>query len=139
MYVIIAGSREATYSQTMNGIIRCPFLFTEKLTNIISGMAPGADTHGYSWAKNNLGLEPLKFPAEWEKYKPLVKGKRNPAGAIRNREMLKHADALLAIWDMKSPGTKDMITISLQKGILVVVYDYINKKVIPNDLIWNYL
>lgn len=58
------------------------------------------------------------FRADWDKH-----GKA--AGPIRNQEMLDNgkADALVAFWDGKSPGTKDMIRRAKRKGIKVkVVY-----------------
>lgn len=54
------------------------------------------------------------FPAEWEKY-----GKR--AGILRNIQMGDYADALVAIWDGESKGTKHMIEYmqSLNKPVFV--------------------
>jgi uncharacterized phage-like protein YoqJ len=42
------------------------------------------------------------YPANWRKY-----GKR--AGHRRNQQMADNADALIALWDGESPGTRDMI------------------------------
>lgn len=66
------------------------------------------------WARrNNVPVE--KYPANWDKY-----GKS--AGYIRNEEMAKVADSLLAIWDGKSRGTKHMIDIATKKGLTVFIY-----------------
>lgn len=101
MKTIIAGSRnikdynivvQAIKFAKNNGIIP---------TVIISGKAKGVDTLGEQYAhENNLPIE--EFPANWKKY-----GKS--AGVIRNEKMAQIADALIAIWDGKSIGTKNMI------------------------------
>ena len=72
-----------------------------KVTEIVSGGCPsGADAAGERWAsENDVGV--LRFKAEWEKY-----GKA--AGPIRNKKMAEYADALLLIWDGKSPGSRNM-------------------------------
>ena len=69
--------------------------------SIVSGMSRGADAMGYHFAKSN-GIQCYEFPAHWD-----ILGKS--AGYIRNEEMGKFADGLLAFWDGKSPGTKHMI------------------------------
>lgn len=56
---------------------------------------------GELWAKKH-GIPVAPFPADWNKF-----GKR--AGAIRNADMAMYADALVAVWDGKSRGTRDMI------------------------------
>ena len=83
---------------------------------IVSGMARGADTLGVRYAQDR-GLDVAKFPAEWERY-----GKS--AGYIRNQEMAKEADALIAFWDGRSRGTKHMIDIATERGLLVKVVRY---------------
>lgn len=58
------------------------------------------------------------FPAEWDRY-----GKR--AGYIRNEEMAKHADALVAFWDGKSRGTKHMIDTARKYNLSIRIKKYI--------------
>ena len=43
------------------------------------------------------------------------------AGIRRNKEMAEYADALIAFWDGKSNGTKNMIEEAKLKGLLVRV------------------
>jgi len=70
-------------------------------TEIISGGAPGIDRLGELYAGANR--IPCKvFSADWVAY-------GRAAGPRRNLEMAKYGDALLAIWDGKSPGTRNMI------------------------------
>jgi len=80
---------------------------------VVSGLAKGPDTIGKLWAvKNNLPVE--EHPANWVKYK-------NSAGAVRNKEMEKVSDGLIAFWDGQSKGTKMMIDIMQKKNKLVKI------------------
>lgn len=100
MKVIIAGSRNlCKYEYVEEAIKKSNF----KITTIISGNAKGIDKLGEKYALNN-NIELITYPADWNKY-----GKS--AGYIRNTEMLKECDALIAIWDGISKGTKHMIEI----------------------------
>jgi hypothetical protein len=69
---------------------------------------------GEDWARRNDKLL-LFYPANWNLY-----GKR--AGPIRNAQMAQEADALIALWDGVSPGTRGMIAIARQRGLRVFVY-----------------
>jgi len=44
------------------------------------------------------------------------------AGYLRNVRMSECADALIALWDGWSPGTKHMIDIAVRKGLLTHVH-----------------
>ena len=101
--VIIAGSRTYNnYNEAKNYLDKA--FSNKKPTSIICGMARGADMLGYRYAKEN-NIPVLEYPAEWFKY-----GKS--AGYIRNSNMATNADALIAFWDGKSKGTKNMIEIA---------------------------
>ena len=83
---------------------------------IVSGGAKGADTIGEFWAKqNNKNL--LIFKPEWGKF-----GKR--AGFIRNQDIVKNSDLVLAFWDGQSKGTKNSIDLCEKFGIPVKVIYY---------------
>ena len=43
---------------------------------------------------------------------------------LRNEDMLSIATHLIAFWDGKSSGTKDMIDIAQEKGIPVWIFNY---------------
>lgn len=114
MKVIIAGGRDFN-----NKVF---FLESMKevewhITHVVSGMASGADTLAVEYANEN-NLELAQFWAEWNFY-------GRSAGPIRNRQMAKFADALVAFWDGKSRGTKNMIDtmIELKKPVKVILYD----------------
>lgn len=111
MITIIAGSRSINdYNELLDALKKVPWVITE----IVSGHASGVDMLGEQYAKEN-DLKLHLFKADWNKY-----GKR--AGFIRNGEMAEYAGVLLAIWDGKSRGTKDMIRRMKRKKKLVYVY-----------------
>lgn len=123
MKVIIAGSRtiikkNLVYSAFFYGLAA----FVEQKTKlplgkttVVSGGCRGVDKIGEELAEF-LKLQCKIFPADWNKY-----GKK--AGYIRNCEMAEYADALIAIWDGKSRGTKMMIDIAKKKGLKVFIYN----------------
>lgn len=101
--IIIAGSRDFLdqefLDKTLDEIIK-----SKENIEIVSGLAPGADTLGKNWAKKNeIPVKP--FPANWKAW-----GKS--AGYRRNKEMAEYADSLIAFWDGKSPGTANMIDLA---------------------------
>jgi len=98
MKVIVAGSRSISEYETVEkAILSSNF----EITEIVSGTARGVDQSGeYFGVTNNIAVK--RFPADWKKYN---KG----AGPIRNKQMADYADALIAVWDGKSRGTKNMI------------------------------
>ena len=68
---------------------------------LVNGLATGVDALAYKIAKaNNMKIK--EFPADWDKHP-------RAAGPIRNAQMADYATELLAIWDHKSKGTKNMI------------------------------
>lgn len=114
--VIIAGGRDfADYellSKTMDEYLS---EITDDIS-IVCGQARGADTLGEQYAKEH-GYNVQYFPAEWKRY-------CKAAGYIRNTEMAKNADALVAFWDGASLGTKHMIATAerLHLDVKVVTY-----------------
>ena len=115
MKVIIAGGRDFNNYDLLK--TKCDKIFTKsKNLEIVSGKAKGVDSLGELYAKENDF--PIKeFYADWNMY-----GKS--AGVIRNSEMGDYADALIAFWDGKSPGTKHMIDYmkKLNKPTRIVYY-----------------
>lgn len=87
---------------------------------IVSGHAHGADTLGERFAKEQ-GLTVELHPAKW---RALGKG----AGMIRNAEMARASDALIAFWDGKSRGTAHMISFAKRRGLEVSVVDDMHLK-----------
>jgi hypothetical protein len=99
MKTIVAGSRGATLSQVRAAMRACPW--RDEISTVISGCAQGADTHGEAWARLR-DIPVCRTPADWKTH-----GKA--AGPIRNKDMAKVGDALVAVWDGKSRGTANMI------------------------------
>jgi len=113
MKVIIAGSREITDYNKVETAIKAINL---PITEVVSGTAKGVDRLGEQWAEaHNIPVK--KFPADWNTY-----GKK--AGYIRNEMMANYADALIAIWDGKSKGTKHMINLARTYELVVFVSGY---------------
>lgn len=115
MKVIIAGGRDFNdYEQLETA---CDFILskTHKKITIVSGAARGADTLGEQYAMNR-GYQIDSHPADWSL------GKR--AGFVRNEEMAKEADALIAFWDGTSRGTASMIQLAERYGLKVAVENY---------------
>lgn len=111
MRLIIAGSRSIKdYKIVKQGFIDSGLNPTE----IVSGCANGVDRLGEHLAKE-LNIPCALFPANWEDL-----GKR--AGYVRNVEMARYADGLLAFWNGRSPGTKHMIDIAKKEQMLLYVY-----------------
>ena len=115
MRTIIAGSRSVKSYETVIAAIRKAVAFGIRPTCVISGGATGPDKLGEKFAKD-FGFALEIFEADWNKY-----GKR--AGYVRNEEMAEDSDALIAIWDGKSKGTKHMIDIAKRKGLYTFVYE----------------
>jgi hypothetical protein len=112
MKVIIAGSRATKAVDVRKALDRCRWINFASV--VISGTAKGADREGEKWANEN-GIKVLRFVPNWKEL-----GKR--AGPIRNQEMAKAADGLVAVWDGVSAGTKNMIATALSCGLRVFVY-----------------
>ena len=100
MRLAIIGSREFNNKKLLTDSL-LPYLFNTTL--VVSGGARGADKMGEDWAKSH-GIDTLIFPAEWDKY-----GKR--AGFIRNEDIIKNADFVIAFWDYQSRGTAHSISL----------------------------
>lgn len=114
--VIIAGSRGITdYKELNNALNKFLYEFPySEITEIVSGGARGVDELGERLAFScNIPLK--RFPAPWK-----LLGKK--AGYLRNVAMAEYADALLAIWDGESKGTKHMIDIATEKGLRVYIH-----------------
>lgn len=110
MKVIIAGGRDITdYELVLSAVSESQFDITE----VVSGGASGVDTLAIVFAMEN-NIPSQTFMANWTKY-------GNAAGPIRNRLMADNAEALIAIWDGKSRGTKNMIEEAKKRNLKVFI------------------
>lgn len=120
--IIVAGSRNYNnypkLKNTLNNIIG---KISRSDIEIVSGTATGADRLGEKYAKEH-DLKCTRFPADWSKY-------GNKAGIVRNIKMLNYignSGILVLFWDEESKGSKHMLEIATEFGI--IVYEVIYKR-----------
>lgn len=101
MKLAIIGSREFNDYELLQTTLE---RYKDKINIVVSGGARGADSLGERWAKDN-NKKTLIFPADWDKY-----GKR--AGYIRNEDIIKNSDCVIAFWNGISKGTKHSIDLA---------------------------
>ena len=113
MRTIIAGGRECTDMAVLSAALnKCGWIPTV----ILSGGARGADRLGERFAYGTA--TPLEiYTAQWETH-------GRGAGYRRNELMASKAEALIALWDGMSRGTKHMITIAKAAGLRVHIEGY---------------
>lgn len=114
MITIIAGSRNIKdYNLVKKAIKNSGF----EITKIISGGADGVDKLAIRYALEN-GISFEVFPVtkeDWKNY-----GRK--AGVMRNLAMAQRSETLVAIWDSKSKGTKDMILKAMSNKLQFFIY-----------------
>ena len=110
MKVIIAGSRNITEYAVVIQAIKESFF---DITEVVSGGARGVDSLGEQFA-GEYAKDFKLFPADWA-----ALGKK--AGYVRNTQMAKYAEALIAIWDGQSKGTEHMINQARQYGLQIYI------------------
>ncbi len=120
--IIIAGGRDFNnYDALKEHVDRCINNVREQYGMIeiviVSGRAKGTDILGERYAREK-GYKVKEFSADWQKNK-------KAAGPIRNKQMAEYADALIAFWDGKSKGTKNMIEQARNKNLYIYpIYKY---------------
>ena len=127
MKVIIAGSRPPKFPDSLDGLHAAAVWVDTatdavskaaaesgfEISEVVSGGARGIDQLGEAWAFT--GNVPLR------QFRPDWKGLGLRAGYERNKQMGDYADALIAVWDGQSRGTKQMIEYMKSLGKPVVV------------------
>jgi hypothetical protein len=113
MKIIVAGPRDFTNHQFVYGVLS---QVVKPWDVIIQGGAAGVDRIAQTWARTH-GIACRTFPALWEK-------QGRAAGGIRNEQMAREADVLIAFVN-GSPGTANMIRQMqvLKKQIMYVYLD----------------
>ena len=116
MKIIIAGSR--TFTDYKKLCAQCDKILQDQNTiEIVSGAYyKGADKLGEKYAAEK-GFKLTKFPADWNRF-------GRAAGPKRNKQMANYADVLIAFWDGKSRGTKNMIEVAKSNHLNVFIYNY---------------
>lgn len=83
----------------------------------IHGGAVGFDTQVQGFAKS-IGIEPKVFKPEYDKYPPKI------APIIRNKEMLKMCDVVIALYDgRKSGGTYQVVSDARKMGKEIILLE----------------
>lgn len=90
--------------------LRKSFLINE----IVSGGAKGADSLAEEYAREKL-LRIKVFHPDWNKH-------GRAAGILRNAQIVKASDFIVAFWDGESPGTKNSLSEArkLKKHTLII-------------------
>lgn len=120
MKIIFAGGRDVEYALAASLVIDAARKsgWLDLCSEIVHGGANGIDKASESLKfLSDRHRNFTVFPADWKTH-----GKA--AGPIRNKQMAEYADALIAIWDGKSRGTKNMIETMQKFGKPVYVHRY---------------
>lgn len=121
--VVIAGSRTITDKDKIYDVLyglsqdwweKWPVGIGPFRPEFISGTAKGPDQIGEEFAEKE-GWKVTRMEADWHKHG--IK-----AEILRNIEMAKYGDILVAFWDGKSSGTRHMISQGLEFMNEVHVY-----------------
>lgn len=130
MKVIIAGGRDITDPKFVERAVKASGY---KITEVVCGMAKGVDTLGKEWAESQ-GIPVKEFPANWSKF-------HRAAGPIRNAEMAKYADALIAIMKPGSKGTRNMVELARKRKMPNLVLHLLGDEVAFTEFdgvkVWN--
>ena len=111
MRVVIAGSRDGGFG--VEDVAAAVTASGFPVSEVVSGAARGVDRLGELWARDRH-IRVVRFPADWRRGRG--------AGYRRNREMAAYADALVALWDGESRGTRHMIREMRRSGKPVSVW-----------------
>jgi len=131
MKIIVAGTRSFTDQALMGSELKKLFEKLKEEPELVCGMAKGADLMAKE-IFDREGLVVHEFPADWKDMSKPCRRKVNAygeynamAGMKRNTEMAKFADMLIAFWNGRSRGTKDMIGTmhSMHKKVIVIEYE----------------
>lgn len=117
--VVVAGSREFDNYNLLKKSL--DYFLQNKIQEgyeiiIISGGAKGADSLAEIYTKEK-GFKLTVYKAEWDKY-----GRK--AGYLRNIVIGKEGDCLVAFWNKKTNGTRNMINImiKLNKPVRIIYF-----------------
>lgn len=105
MIWLVCGGRDFCDTPVIERVLTEMLLASpDKLTHLINGMAPGADTLARGWAVKR-GIQPVDCPALWDVYPR--RGPKN-AGTRRNTAMLELSPHRVIAFP-GGTGTADMI------------------------------
>ena len=118
MKIAIVGSRAFEDYNAMCSFIeeKLATMGSPSIEAVVPGGARGADLLAESYAQE-MGLQTILFPAEWEKY-----GRRT--GFIRNVDIIRECDVCFAFWDGESHGTQHDIELCEQMNKQCFIYRF---------------
>lgn len=90
-------------------------LIPQGVTMIVSGGARGVDTVAARYAREH-GIALTELRPDFVRY-------GRAACHVRNRSIVEVADAVLAVWDGKSRGTRSTIELARRAGKVVTVHE----------------
>jgi len=90
--------------------------YKDVITLVVSGGAKGADSLAERWAKEN-GIQVKIFLPDWDKH-----GKK--AGLLRNDDIIKNSDGVVAFWDGSSRGTQHSIELAKKQNKKIKIITY---------------
>lgn len=114
MKVIIAGTRQGIRLADIVDAIHAAEKHGIVITQLWHGNCRGVDQDAEwvcSWILD-FPVTVVRCEADWERY-----GKS--AGPIRNSQMASKVDALILIWDGKSPGSDNMLSHAKASGLKI--------------------
>ncbi|MBR5134386.1 MAG: DUF2493 domain-containing protein [Clostridia bacterium] len=107
MKVAVVGSRSITVEDI-------GAYLPDGVTTVVSGGARGVDACAAAYAREH-GLELIEIRPQYRRY-------RAGAPLMRNEEIVRQADAVVALWDGVSKGTAHVIGLCQKTGVPVTVY-----------------
>lgn len=120
MRVVTTGSRKWTNKEKIAQTIMA--VNARRKIEVAQGGAAGADTLVKEVCEEH-GIPCKPYEADWDAYAKT--GKRNPAGVIRNTEMIKDFEPKLGLAFFKigelNKGTMDAVVKMLNKGVRVLI------------------
>jgi hypothetical protein len=109
MKLIVSGSRHFSLEQVSRALSLVQHI-TSQATELVHGDCKGTDKFAVDIITH---CPPKPMPADWSL------GKRG--GPIRNARMAKYGEALIAIWDGVSDGTRDMILAARKERLPTII------------------
>lgn len=109
--IAVVGSRDYRHPQDV-----IDFIYSlPPNTTVVSGGARGVDfiAENAAFAR---GLLVDIYPADWQTH-----GKK--AGYLRNADIVRNCDEVVAFWDGKSKGTMHTVNLAKEHNIPVTIYD----------------
>lgn len=118
MRLLVCGSRDWTNRDYLTGVLD-GIHASQEVTALIEGEASGADSMARDWALGH-GIIVVKFAVDWRPNGVLDRS----AGIKRNAAMLRHGkpELVVAFWDRRSPGTRDMVGRAQAAGLEVWIF-----------------